>query len=69
MRFPLNPARGIKMIVPIIVGVAAGAVVGHFFHKYIGCRTGGCAIAGNRYLSIIYWALLGGLAANIVAKL
>lgn len=26
-------------------------------------------IAGNRYLSILYWAVLGGLAANIITKL
>ena len=57
------------MIVPIIVGVAAGAVAGFFFHKFIGCRQGTCVIAGNRYLSILYWAVLGGLAANIITKL
>jgi len=37
--------------------------------KFIGCRQGTCVIAGNRYLSILYWAVLGGLAANIIAKL
>lgn len=57
------------MIVPIVIGAAAGAAVGFFFHKFIGCRTGACVIAGNRYLSILYWAVLGGLAANILAKL
>jgi len=57
------------MIVPISIGSAAGAVVGFFFHKFIGCRQRTCIIAGNRYLSILYWAVLGGLAANIIAKL
>lgn len=57
------------MILPIVIGAAAGAAFGFFFHKYIGCRTGGCAIAGNRYLSILYWAALGGLAASIIVKL
>ncbi|MFO7734420.1 MAG: DUF6132 family protein, partial [Candidatus Aminicenantes bacterium] len=57
------------MIVPVVIGAAAGAVVGFFFHKLIGCRQGTCVIAGNRYLSILYWAVLGGLAANIIAKL
>ncbi len=57
------------MIVPIAIGAAGGAVVGFFFHKLIGCRQGTCVIAGNRYLSILYWAVLGGLAANIITKL
>lgn len=55
--------------IPIVIGAAAGAVIGFFFHKFIGCRTGGCVIAGNRYLSILYWAVIGALAANILAKL
>ncbi|MDW7760577.1 MAG: DUF6132 family protein [Acidobacteriota bacterium] len=55
--------------IPIVIGAAAGAVIGYFFHKFIGCRTGGCVIAGNRYLSILYWAIIGALAANILAKL
>jgi len=57
------------MIVPIVLGVLVGAVVGFFFHRFVGCRTGTCPIAGNRYLSILYWAVLGGLAANIVSRL
>lgn len=57
------------MIVPIAIGSAAGAVVGFFFHKFIGCGQRTCIIAGNRYLSILYWAVLGGLAANIIVKL
>lgn len=57
------------MTVAIIFGAAAGAVVGFFFHKFVGCRTGTCVIAGNRYLSIAYWAVLGGLAANIIGQL
>jgi hypothetical protein len=57
------------MIIPIVIGATAGAVIGYFFHKFIGCRTRGCAIAGNRYLSIVYWAVLGGLAANIIGRL
>lgn len=57
------------MIVPIVIGAAVGAAVGFFFHKFIGCRQGACIIAGNRNLSILYWAVLGGLAANIIAKL
>lgn len=57
------------MVVPMIIGAAAGAVGGYFFHRHIGCRTGGCIIAGNRYLSIFYWAVIGALAANILANL
>ena len=57
------------MLIPLLIGAAAGAVAGFYFHKVIGCRTGGCVIAGNRYLSILYWAIIGALAANILANL
>jgi len=56
------------MIFAIVIGAMAGAVIGFFFHKFVGCRAGTCVIAGNRYLSIAYWAVLGGLAGNIIAK-
>jgi len=57
--------RGKKMIA-IVIGAAVGAVVGYLYYRFIGCRSGTCVITGNPYLSTIYWAVLGGLIANIL---
>lgn len=51
----------------ILIGVGAGAVVGYLYFRFIGCRTSACMITQNPYTSVIYWALLGGLAANILS--
>jgi hypothetical protein len=55
----------VSMTVPVVIGAAVGAAVGFFFHRFVGCRSGTCPIASNRALSIVYWAVLGGLAANL----
>lgn len=50
----------------IIIGVVLGAVIGFLYYRFIGCRSGACMITSNPYISTIYWALLGGLIANII---
>jgi len=50
----------------IIIGVVTGGVFGYFFYRFIGCKNGTCRIIGNPYLSTLYWAILGGLIANIL---
>ena len=50
----------------IIIGVMLGAVIGFLYYRFIGCRSGACMITSNPYISTIYWALLGGLIANII---
>jgi len=52
----------------IILGVIVGAIFGFVYYRFIGCRTGACMITGNPYISTIYWALFGGLAAVIFFK-
>jgi hypothetical protein len=54
------------MIIKIGLGVILGGVFGFFFYRFIGCKTGTCVITANPYISTIYWALLGGLVANIL---
>jgi hypothetical protein len=54
-----------KMI-QIVIGAVVGGVVGFLFYRFVGCKSGSCAIASNPYLSSIYWAFLGGLLANIL---
>jgi hypothetical protein len=58
--------RGRKMIIKIAIGVVLGGIFGFFFYRFIGCKSGACVITGNPYISTIYWALLGGLVANIL---
>jgi len=53
-------------MVKIIIGVVLGAVIGFLYYRFIGCRSGACIITSNPYISTIYWALLGGLIANII---
>ena len=59
-------ATGKKMLIKIVIGAVIGGVFGFFFYKFVGCKTGTCMITGNPYISTIYWALLGGLVANIL---
>lgn len=54
-------------MVKIIIGVILGAVIGFLYYRFIGCRSGACMITSNPYISTIYWALLGGLIANIIS--
>ncbi len=51
-------------MIKIILGVLAGGIVGFLYYRFIGCHSGACRIAGNPYISTIYWALLGGILAG-----
>jgi len=53
-------------MIPIIIGVAVGGIVGFLYYRFVGCRSGACFITSNPYISTIYWALLGGLVANLL---
>jgi len=55
-----------KKMIAIIIGAVAGGIVGFLYYRFIGCRSGACIITGNPYISTIYWAVLGGLVANLV---
>jgi hypothetical protein len=57
---------GRKKMIAIIIGAVVGGVVGYLYYRFIGCRSGACIITGNPYISTIYWAVLGGLIANIL---
>jgi hypothetical protein len=51
-------------MVRIIIGVAAGAVLGFIYYKLVGCPSGACPITRNPYSSTLYGALLGALVAT-----
>lgn len=50
----------------IVIGAVVGGVVGYLYYRFIGCRSGACIITGNPYISTLYWAVLGGLIANLL---
>ncbi|MGO8970689.1 MAG: DUF6132 family protein [Myxococcaceae bacterium] len=47
------------------VGVLTGAVIGYFYQRLVGCRTGSCPITSNPFTSTLYGALLGWLVAGV----
>ncbi|MFO0670732.1 MAG: DUF6132 family protein [Polyangiaceae bacterium] len=42
-----------------IAFIAGGAVLGLAYQRFVGCRTGACAITSNPYLSTLYGSLMG----------
>ncbi|MDQ7798927.1 MAG: hypothetical protein RDU76_08315 [Candidatus Edwardsbacteria bacterium] len=48
-------------ILKIVLGAAGGGTVGFLYYKFIGCRTGACPMAANPWISILVWAVIGGL--------
>ncbi|MGD9345687.1 MAG: YtxH domain-containing protein [Candidatus Aminicenantes bacterium] len=54
-----------KKMILIAIGAVLGGLIGFFFYRFVGCRTGSCLIASNPYLATIYWAFLGALLANL----
>ena len=47
----------------IVLGVAAGGLIGLGYQHFIGCRTGTCPITSNPWISTLYGALMGGLVS------
>jgi hypothetical protein len=47
-------------------GTVAGGFFGFLYYRFIGCRSGACRITSNLYLSVVYWAVFGGLIANLL---
>jgi hypothetical protein len=43
----------------VLVFVVLGAGGGFMFHRFVGCRSGACAIWANPYAATIYGAVLG----------
>lgn len=45
----------------LVLSVAAGAILGFLYGKFIGCRSGTCPLTSNPYTAMLYGAVLGGL--------
>lgn len=57
---------GKERMIRIMIGLVSGGLIGFLYYRFVGCRSGACMITSNPYLSTLYWALLGGLVANIL---
>lgn len=42
------------------LAVVLGGAAGYAFYRFVGCRTGGCPITSNPWLSTLYGAFLAG---------
>ena len=50
-------------MVPVLIGVGVGALLGFLYYRFVGCATGTCPITRNPYVSTLYGALIGALIA------
>ncbi|MFH2010291.1 MAG: YtxH domain-containing protein [bacterium] len=41
------------------LGITAGGLLGYGYYALIGCRSGGCAITGNPWISTAFGAVFG----------
>lgn len=52
------------MILRILIGAAAGAVLGFGWYKLVGCSTGTCPLTSNPIVSTLYGMIVGALIAG-----
>lgn len=50
----------------LLLFVLAGAAAGFAFYRFVGCRSGACAIWANPVTSTLYGAVLGLLVSGAV---
>lgn len=52
-----------KKISFILIGLIIGGFLGFAYYYFIGCKSGQCPIASNKYKMIALGMFLGGIAA------
>lgn len=52
-----------RMTARILIGLAAGGLLGFGYHKLVGCPTGGCPLVRNPWISTLYGMALGAMLA------
>jgi uncharacterized protein DUF6132 len=52
------------MLLRMVLFVLGGAAAGFVHQRFIGCRTGTCAITSNPYIATIYGAVMGYLVSG-----
>ncbi len=64
--FAARPGSDRAMSITLRTGiwVVVGAIAGLAYQRFIGCRTGTCALTSNPYISAIYGAVMGYLLSG-----
>jgi hypothetical protein len=52
------------MMLRLLMGAVAGAVLGLAYYKFVGCNSGTCPLTSNPWLSAGYGGVLGALVAT-----
>jgi hypothetical protein len=52
------------MSLRLLLFVLGGAAAGFAYQRFIGCRTGACAITSNPYAATLYGAFVGYLVSG-----
>jgi hypothetical protein len=47
-----------------LIGMVVGGAAGYAVYRFVGCATGTCPITSNPWMSVFFWAVIGGLAAG-----
>jgi hypothetical protein len=58
----------LKGMIPEIIGLFAGGIVGFIYYKTVGCSSGSCTITSNPWLSVIWGSMIGYLSGSIFNK-
>ena len=56
--------KALAMILRLLIGAGAGAVLGFGWHKLVGCSTGACPLTSNPVISTLYGMAVGALIAG-----
>lgn len=51
------------MPIRMLIGAAVGGLIGYGVYRFIGCSTGACPITSNPWMSTLWGAVIGGVAA------
>lgn len=49
----------------MILFIAAGALAGFLYYRFVGCRSGACPLTSSPYISTLYGALMGFLVGRV----
>lgn len=53
---------------PTLIGVVAGLAGGYLYYTEIGCKSGGCPITSNPWMTTIWGGVMGYLVGDMFVK-
>jgi hypothetical protein len=61
----VKKSRSIKELVKSVsfwktfAGIAGGILLGFLYYRFVGCKSGSCAISSNPYMSMLFGGIMG----------